>query len=90
MVARSEERTIIVSTHSFAEAERADLVVLLDRRCIAVGTPASVFTESNLQAAFGGRFVKVGETMVLDDPHHDHHHTNVGVPEPERAHADVH
>lgn len=72
--AKAAERTIVVSTHSFAEAEQSDLVLLLARQCIAFGTPSAVFTEANLQRAFGGRFVKVGDTLVLDDPHHDHHH----------------
>ncbi len=72
--AKSAGRTTVMTTHSFAEAERCDLVMLLAQQCIAFGPPAEVLTESNLQNAFGGRFVKVGNTMVLDDPHHDHAH----------------
>lgn len=66
--------TTIMTTHSFAEAERCDLVLLLATRCIAFGPPAVVLVESNLRQAFGGRFVRVGEILVLDDPHHDHDH----------------
>ena len=69
-------RTTVITTHSFTEAEQCDLVMLLATRCIAFGPPASVFTEPNLQCAFGGRFVKVGETLVLDDPHHEHDHVH--------------
>lgn len=71
---RTTGRTTILTTHSFAEAEQCDFVMLLATRCIAFGSPTSVVTEDNLRQAFGGRFIKVGETLVLDDPHHDHEH----------------
>ncbi|MEL6984120.1 MAG: metal ABC transporter ATP-binding protein [Actinomycetota bacterium] len=67
-------RTVIVSTHSFAEAERSDLVLLLATRTIAFGPSEAVLTEHHLRTAFGGRFIKVGNTLVLDDPHHEHAH----------------
>ena len=65
-------RTIITTTHNFADAEQADLVLLLATQCVAFGTPHDVFTEANLRAAFGGRIAQVGDTLVLDDPHHHH------------------
>jgi len=67
-------RTIVTTTHSFHDAERADLVLLLATRFIAFGRPDEVLTEHHLKAAFGGRFTRVGDTFVLDDPHHDHDH----------------
>ena len=70
---RADGRTVMTTTHSFDEARRSDLVLLLATKCIAFGTPSEVLTEANLQAAFGGRFVRVGDTLVLDDPHHHHH-----------------
>ena len=66
--------TTIMTTHSFADAERRDLVLLLATRCIAFGPPAEVLTEPNLRQAFGGRVIRVGDTIVLDDPHHEHAH----------------
>ena len=66
-------RTIVTSTHNFADAEQADLVLLLATRFVAFGTPEEVFTEEHLRTAFGGRFARVGETLVVDDPHHHHH-----------------
>ncbi len=69
-------RTTVMTTHSFAEAERCDLVMLLATRCIAFGPPASVLSEANLREAFGGRFIQVGSTLVLDDPHHTHDHAH--------------
>ncbi len=77
---RAAGRTTISTTHSFVEAERCDLVMLLANRCIAFGPPSTVLTEPNLTAAFGGRFIQVGSTILLDDPHHDHVHG----PEPGR------
>ena len=68
--ASADGRTTIITTHSFTEAEQRDLVMLLSNRCIAFGPPKEVLTEANLREAFGGRFIKVGNTLVLDDPHH--------------------
>ncbi len=66
-------RTIVTTTHNFADAEQADLVLLLATRFVAFGTPDDVFTEEHLRKAFGGRFARVGDTLVVDDPHHHHH-----------------
>jgi len=66
-------RTTLTSTHNFQDAGRCDLVLLLATRAIAFGPPDKVLTEENLRAAFGGRFVRVGDTLLLDDPHHHHH-----------------
>ena len=66
--------TTITTTHSFAEAEQCDLVLLLATRSIAFGPPEAVLVEPNLREAFGGRYVRVGETLIVDDPHHDHVH----------------
>ena len=67
-------RTVVTTTHNFDDAGRCELVLLLATRFVAFGTPDEVFTEEHLRTAFGGRFVRVGDTMVLDDPHHDHDH----------------
>ena len=63
-------RTVITTTHNFQDAGRCDLVLLLATRFVAYGTPGEVFTEEHLRTAFGGRFVRTGDTFVLDDPHH--------------------
>jgi ABC-type Mn2+/Zn2+ transport system ATPase subunit len=70
------EKTTIMTTHSFAEAEECDLVLLLATGAIAFGPPEAVLVESNLRLAFGGRFIRVGDLMVLDDPHHDGAHVH--------------
>ena len=63
-------RTVLTTTHNFDDARRSELVLLLATRFVAFGAPDEVFTEEHLRTAFGGRFVLVGDTMVLDDPHH--------------------
>lgn len=67
-------RTTIMTTHNFQDAQRCDLVLLLASRAVAFGPPSVVLTESHLHEAFGGRFVRIGDTLLLDDPHHDHAH----------------
>lgn len=71
---RSAGRCIVITTHNLDDARRCDQVLLLDTEPIAVGTPDDVLTEGHLQAAFGGHFVRVGDDMLLDDPHHHHQH----------------
>jgi manganese transport system ATP-binding protein len=63
-------RTVMTTTHNFDDARRCELVLLLATSFIAFGTPDEVFTEEHLRTAFGGKFVRIGDTMVLDDPHH--------------------
>lgn len=63
-------RTVVTTTHNFDDAASCELVLLLATRFVAFGQPDDVFTEAHLRTAFGGRFVRVGDTMVLDDPHH--------------------
>lgn len=64
-------RTVVVSTHDLADARRADVVVLLANRVVAVGPPAEVLTDDNLAAAYGSRLVRLGgDLLLLDDPHH--------------------
>ncbi len=66
----SAGRTVAVTTHSLDDARRFDQVLLLDTTPVAVGPPETVLTEPNLRAAFGGRFIRVGDDLLLDDPHH--------------------
>ena len=65
-------RTVVVTTHNLDEARRCDQVLLLDTIPIAVGTSDQVLTEEHLRRAYGGRFIKVGDEFILDDPHHHH------------------
>jgi ABC-type Mn2+/Zn2+ transport system ATPase subunit len=65
---RESAVTVLLSTHDLDLAsERFDLVVLLNRRLVSVGRPEEVFTEENLEQAFGGQMVVVnGRAIVVD------------------------
>lgn len=65
-------KTVVVTTHNLDEARRCDQVLLLDTQPVAVGPPEDVLTETHLRRAFGGRFIRVGDEFILDDPHHTH------------------
>jgi ABC-type Mn2+/Zn2+ transport system ATPase subunit len=68
---RAARVTAIVATHDLnLAAERFDRVLLLQRRLIAFGTPAQVFTRPNLMLAYGGHVhvLPDGEgLMILTD-----------------------
>lgn len=65
-------KIVVTTTHNLEDAARCDLVLLLRSRPVAIGSPDEVLTEHHLQAAFGGRFLRLGNRGVLDDPHHHH------------------
>ena len=65
-------RTVVTTTHNLEDARRCDQVLLLNTSPIAVGPPDAVLTEHHLRRAFGGRFIRIGDELLLDDPHHDH------------------
>lgn len=65
---------VAITTHSLDDARRCDYVLLLDTRPVAFGTADEVLIEEHLRTAFGGNFVKVGDQLILDDPHHHHDH----------------
>ena len=67
-------RSVVVTTHDLDDARICDQVLLVDKHAIAVGSPDEVLTEDNLIHAFGGRFIRVGDRLILDDPHHHHQH----------------
>lgn len=67
----SAGRTVVMTTHSLADARSTDLVLLLNTEAVAFGTPEEVLTERNLVAAFGDRVMHVDGELVVDD-HHVH------------------
>ena len=67
-------RTVVLTTHDLDDARRCHNVLLLDNGPIAFGSPSQVLTPENLRRAFGGRFVQIGDHLMLDDDHHHHHH----------------
>tara|TARA_Y100000590_G_scaffold138499_1_gene158596 strand:+ start:552 stop:1322 length:771 start_codon:yes stop_codon:yes gene_type:complete len=69
-------RTVIFSSHNLSDASRADQVLLLKTIPIYYGSPDEVLTEINLRAAFGEHHIRVGEKILIDDPHHHHESTH--------------
>jgi manganese/iron transport system ATP-binding protein len=59
--------TVLVSTHDMeTAAQRFELTALLNRRLIAYGEPATVFTQEHLSEAFGGQAIFLGGMAVID------------------------
>ena len=64
---REHDVTVLVSTHDLRLAsERFELVVLLNRRLIAYGSPDEVFRPEHIRAAFGGGAMFLGGMVVVD------------------------
>lgn len=60
--------TVMVSTHDLGlAAQRFESVLLLNRRLVAYGSPAEVFTPDNLRQAFGRQALMVGGLVVIDE-----------------------
>ena len=78
---REKVVTAIISTHDLnLAASRFDLVLLINHRLIAFGTPQEVFTSENLASAFGNSLLVMENGMMLVDeccPPEDEHHTEV-------------
>jgi len=63
---RGRDITVLVSTHDMeTAAQRFELTALLNRRLIAYGEPASVFTPEHLSEAFGGQALFLGGMVVI-------------------------
>jgi len=59
--------TVMVSTHDLnLAAARFEQIVLLNRRLIASGTPAQVFTRQAITEAFGGQALFLDNVVVVD------------------------
>jgi manganese/iron transport system ATP-binding protein len=64
---QSEQVTAMVSTHDLTLAsERFDLVLLLNKRMVAYGSPQEVFTPQNLSRAFGSQVLFLDGVAVVD------------------------
>jgi len=65
---KAAQVTTLVSTHDLSlAAQRFDLVLLLNRRLIAYGRPAEVFTAQALSQAFGSKVLRLDDVIVVDD-----------------------
>ena len=63
-----QEVTVLISTHDLnLAATRFAHILVLNKRVIAYGSPADVFTEETLHAAFGGQAIMLGGGLVAVD-----------------------
>jgi ABC-type Mn2+/Zn2+ transport system ATPase subunit len=64
---RSQCVTTMVATHDLNLAlKKFDLVLLLNRRLIAIGPPAEVMRRETIRQAFGSQALDLGEMIVVD------------------------
>jgi ABC-type Mn2+/Zn2+ transport system ATPase subunit len=69
---KKRQVTVLVSTHDLnMAAERFELVLLLNHRLVAFGTPAEVFTPQHISEAFGTHVLYIEGAAVVDEccPH---------------------
>ena len=74
-------RTVLIATHDLEQARAWDLVLCLNRRQVAFGSPAETLTREVLEETYGGAIVEIpggGGTGVLPPHHHDHEHSHDG------------
>jgi manganese/iron transport system ATP-binding protein len=65
---RRRHVTVLVSTHDLnMAAARFEQVLLLNRRAIAFGAPAQVFTPENIHQAFAGQALLLDGLLVVDE-----------------------
>ncbi len=73
---REEGRTLLVSTHDVASAERFDSVLCLNGRQVAFGPPATTLDRETLEATYGHELIVLREAgperMVTIQHHHPH------------------
>lgn len=68
----ASHRTVVMTTHSLADARHCDFALLLATKPIAFGPPDEVLIETNLRRTFEHAAVlQVGDDFVVDD-HHVH------------------
>ncbi|MEA2497246.1 MAG: hypothetical protein QOJ29_5157 [Thermoleophilaceae bacterium] len=74
----AQGHALLIATHDVEQARAWDLVLCLNRRQIAFGTPEEALTRDTLAATYGGAVVTLpgtGERVLLPaDHHHDHEH----------------
>ena len=74
MELRDEGRVMLISTHNLGSVpEYCDHAVLINRRVLVSGRTAEVFTQGNLETAFGGKlrhFVLGGAALHRDEEDH--------------------
>jgi ABC-type Mn2+/Zn2+ transport system ATPase subunit len=68
---------VLIATHDVEQARAWDLILCLNHRQVAFGTPEQALTKESLAATYGGSVVTIpstGERVLLPADHHHHDH----------------
>jgi len=58
----------LVSTHDLnLAATRFDLVLLINRQVISIGTAEQVLTQQHMAQAFGNSFLTIDDKVIIDE-----------------------
>ena len=72
---RTEGRTLLVASHDVESARSFDLVLCLNGRQVAFGTPGATLDRTTLQATYGHELIVLeGGGGAVTVHHHDHGH----------------
>ena len=72
---RTEERTLLVSSHDVESARTFDRVLCLHGRQVAFGAPAEVLDRRTLEATYGSEMIVLeegGPSRAVTVQHHEH------------------
>ena len=65
---KTQQVTVMVSTHDLNMAAcRFESVLLLNRRLVAYGSPAEVFTPEMIHLAYGDQVLSLEGLMLVDE-----------------------
>jgi ABC-type Mn2+/Zn2+ transport system ATPase subunit len=72
---RADGRTLLVASHDVESARSFDLVLCLNRRQVAFGSPAETLDRATLQATYGHELIVLeGGRGAVTVHHHEHGH----------------
>ena len=72
---RADGRTLLVASHDVESARSFDLVLCLNRRQVAFGSPAATLDRATLQATYGHELIVLeGGRGAVTVQHHEHGH----------------
>jgi ABC-type Mn2+/Zn2+ transport system ATPase subunit len=73
----AQGHSLLIATHDVEQARAWDLILCLNRKQVAFGTPEEALTRESLAATYGGSVVTIpstGERVLLPADHHHHDH----------------
>jgi manganese/iron transport system ATP-binding protein/manganese/zinc/iron transport system ATP- binding protein len=71
---RAAGHTLLVSSHDVESAREFDLVLCLNGRQVAFGTPDEVLDRATLEATYGSELIVLADGRAVTVQHHEHEH----------------